>query len=92
MKCVHGLVIEDIGNLEKQAPLIKQFEITKYPHYDEIKGKLKQRNGVIDYTLYINQESNDTESSEHLTDLPDELQQLQQQLLEVNFEFKFLFS
>ena len=78
-----GLVVEEVGDLVHHSHPMGPFEITRYPHYDIIKENIKKQEGSLDYTLYINQLPEEAEGSEHLTDLPDELQQLQQQLLEV---------
>jgi len=79
-----GLVVEEVGDLVHHSHPMGPFEITRYPHYDIIKENIKKQEGSLDYTLYINQLPEEAEGSEHLTDLPDELQQLQQQLLEAS--------
>ena len=62
-------------------------DISRFPHLEDFSENLKQRSGVIDVSLYM-ESLEDPRISEHLTDLPDELQQLQQQLLEVRREFR----
>jgi len=79
-----GLVVEEVGDLVHHSHPMGPFEITRYPHYEIIKDSIKKHEGSLDYTLYINQLPEEAEGSEHLTDLPDELQQLQQQLLEAS--------
>jgi len=82
---VRALVVEEIGDFEQHPHPMGPFEITRYPHYEKIKENIKkQQEGSVDYTLYIAQLPEEDEGSEHLTDLPDELQQLQQQLLEAS--------
>jgi len=79
-----GLVVEEVGDLVHHSHPMGPFEITRYPHYEIIKENIRKQEGSLDYTLYINQLPEEAEGSEHLTDLPDELQQLQQQLLEAS--------
>ena len=79
-----GLVVEEIGDFVEHSHPMGPFEITRYPHYEIIKENIRKQEGSIDYTLYINQLPEEDEGTEHLTDLPDELQQLQQQLLEAS--------
>jgi len=79
-----GLVVEEVGDLVHHSHPMGPFEITRYPHYEIIKENIKKQEGSLDYTLYINQLPDEAEGSEHLTDLPDELKQLQQQLLEAS--------
>eukprot|EP00091_Calanus_sinicus_P020899 TRINITY_DN5977_c0_g1_i1.p1 TRINITY_DN5977_c0_g1~~TRINITY_DN5977_c0_g1_i1.p1 ORF type:complete len:133 (-),score=22.81 TRINITY_DN5977_c0_g1_i1:17-415(-) len=79
-----GLVVEEIGDFDQHSHPMGPFEISRYPHYETIRENIQQQEGSIDYNLYINQLPEEDEGSEHLTDLPDELQQLQQQLLEAS--------
>ena len=79
-----GLVVEEVGDFDQHSHPMGPFEITRYPHYETIRENIQQQEGSIDYSLYINQLPDEDEGSEHLTDLPDELQQLQQQLLEAS--------
>ena len=65
----------------KQTPL-KRLDISRFPHFEEMDMNMKERSGYIDISRYT-AGLEDPRISEHLTDLPDELQQLQQQLLEV---------
>ena len=62
---------------------IGRLDISRFPHFEELEKNMKKRSGYIDISRYT-AGLEDTRISEHLTDLPDELQQLQQQLLEVS--------
>ena len=59
-----------------------RLDISRFPHIEEFEDNVKQRSGFIDVSTYM-ESLEEPRISEHLTDLPDELQQLQQQLLEV---------
>ena len=68
--------------LRIQQPHIGRLDISRFPHFEELEKNMKKRSGYIDISSYtVGLE--EPRISEHLTDLPDELQQLQQQLLEV---------
>lgn len=68
---------------ESPVQLKESYDISRYPHFDQIKDSLLGRSGRIDIRTYLNGRNGDGETNA-LTDLPDNLQQLQQQLLEVN--------
>ena len=59
-----------------------RLDISRFPHFEELETTMKERSGYIDVSRYT-AGLEEQRISEHLTDLPDELQQLQQQLLEV---------
>ena len=71
-------------------PLRNQYDISRYPHFDQIKGEIPTigRSEQIDISAYLQQRKgvaniNEDSTVQSLIDLPDDLQQLQQQLLEV---------
>ena len=69
------------------------YHISRYPHYEELRDTLptSSRADDIDVTSLMEKlaedggdiQDDDIEESDTLLDLPDDLQQLQQQLLEV---------
>ena len=85
------LQVEDLGeNSHSLKPAKSQYDISRYPHFDQIKKDISTvgRSEQIDISAYLQQRKGvaniDEDSTvQSLIDLPDDLQQLQQQLLEV---------
>ena len=85
------LQIEDVAEKSPSLkPLRNQYEISRYPHFDQIKEEIPTlaRSEQIDISAYLQQRKgvanvNEDSTVQSLIDLPDDLQQLQQQLLEV---------
>ena len=84
IQITHQLVIEE---KDGAAQLTGSYDLTRYPHYNLIKNTLLARSGSIDIKTYLNGRNGNGESNA-LTDLPEDLQQLQQQLLEVSIKIK----
>ena len=76
------LAVKNSQCVRIQQPLIGRLDISRFPHFEEMEKNMKKRSGYIDISRYT-AGMEESRISEHLTDLPDELQQLQQQLLEV---------
>ena len=68
--------------IQQQRSPLERLDISRFPHLEELGMNMKERSGYIDISRYT-AGLEEPRISEHLTDLPDELQQLQQQLLEV---------
>ena len=77
------LALKNSQCLRVKKTQIGRLDISRFPHFEELEKNMKKRSGYIDISLYT-AGLQDSRISEHLTDLPDELQQLQQQLLEVS--------
>ena len=75
------LTVQTVRHSDDPPAKFGLLDISRFPHIEEFEENLKKRSGIIDISTYMSLE--DTRISEHLTDLPDELQQLQQQFLEV---------
>ena len=73
------LTVQTVRHSDDPPANFGLLDISRFPHIEEFEENLKERSGIIDISTYME----DTRISEHLTDLPDELQQLQQQFLEV---------
>ena len=71
-----------LENTDVGQASVGRLDISRFPHLEQFSDNLKQRSGFIDVSTYM-ESLEEPRISEHLTDLPDELQQLQQQLLEV---------
>ena len=83
-----AIIVLVLATKSSQCLRIKQtqigrLDISRFPHFEELEKNMKKRSGYIDISQYT-AGLEDSRISEHLTDLPDELQQLQQQLLEVS--------
>ena len=61
-----------------------QYEISRYPHFEDLRwsGGGEGRAETVDMTALLRAEA-EAGDTDTLTDLPEDLQQLQQQLLEV---------
>ena len=88
IQITHQLVIEEEDGA---AQLTGSYDLTRYPHYNLIKNTLLARSGSIDIKTYLNGRNGNGESNA-LTDLPEDLQQLQQQLLEVDKQNQNLYK
>ena len=76
------LAIKNPQCLRIKQTQLERLDISRFPHFEVLEKNMKKRSGYIDISHYT-AGLEETRISEHLTDLPDELQQLQQQLLEV---------